>query len=1498
VASTNYLDYPVGSPERAQLQAAEHAENLRRAEQEYARARARRDEQQSLVTAQRTQREREQRERRHPSTPEPGLMTRLGDIIVRGFGKSAQSPFGFAWDLARAGFRDDQSILGELPESFSERFGAQQLNAWFGPRGVGGSLIGLVPRGVRDVAHAGMQPVGEALAATRREAIVEPLTRLLTGHNPFGGLSNLEDFDDPQIANTLGRVVTSWWDGDSSKGWSQVISGGIDLASAIFLDPAAAAGKGAAAAKGKVLESAGYGQIRTAEGLAHVVRSGAFTDFTERAIVGKTPYEIFNTHLSQHPNGMALATALHEANRAAGVEGVRLATRSMLGDPEAAAQLVQRAEDAAVILDNVSVQLNGAQEAMRAVRSEQAAVGQQMSLFTPPSSVAGVEAATEALTVQKASAVRELAMAERAKVMHGMLDRLPRQTTAGQVRLSERFGARSDWYQASPWARPVHVVFDRLPKNRVNLNNPTSAVDLDRMLRAARMEPERAGKWMDRYGAAVNTTERRAVFEEAETAAITHLADQAGLSFDDLDKLLEGQRNGRASLSRTLEQRIYGGNGRDLLVLDDADRPLTQVHTDFGGGRPDELRLADFHQVRRVVTKWGQFKARHPSVGIPVAMLHEYNDIWRPAQLLRIATPATIQMDQQLRIYLKLGGLNQVGSILGRGTRYLWDTAKGVEDEARGIRPFEYRGVTGPGPWGTTTEQAALTKALNSSRGVQKMLDAGEIGQRKLFGSGIEDMGRTIYPTEPRHAQELARVLNNEIGDDAVNRMLLEGRSVDEVTAWFDTPEGQAYTAEIPLKRRNPRAWVEARAQHVEDMTGGSAELRALALDRNVKALDVETSLPDPATRPLVNRLLSDNLTGKSQTIRAVNKIVDGFFRVVHSWPDDVLSRNTLYTELYDSEMRRLVDVFASSRKGNIGVPDATLQQFSQVARTKALAETKSLLYDLADQSRAAEVFRFVIPFFEPVREQITVYGQLASAAPQRFARVRALLRAPLRAGYVYDENGNRITESGRHVDPLTGEEVPESERGTRQMLRFQLPEWTRGLPYFGEVLGGRTQTIDLGTIREKTTFPTKFGWGPIVQIPVNQTARKRPGLEESMKFLLPYGVRDESILRQLEPGFLKKWSDAANRDDDNRTQRGVEAAQMIHKLTEFRLTNGRAPDDTEKAKLEAEAVDEADKFMKLRFGVAYVFPFAVGFESPYKPYADAYRAAMSAWQDGEARRKETGEPNLVLADAEGNERDPTQWFLDTFGDEFFAMTQSVTRSTNGVPATIEGMAAEAKYRDLIQAHPDLTGIVIGNEGVGEFNRTVFGQQLGTERAPGADENMREFLPLAGRPGRPGISTASDIDLGWHDYLAGMDLIDAERKKRGLPNLQIKAATDLAEAKRAFVEQLKVDYRAWADEFEDTDRGKWRRKVDGLEKIVADPRLAQRQEIQLLGTYLEGRDWIRAELERRPSKGLDSRANMDLALKWEDFTSNLVDQNLAFADLFNRHLSNDPVTDQ
>jgi hypothetical protein len=832
--------------------------------------------------------------------------------------------------------------------------------------------------------------------------------------------------------------------------------------------------------------------------------------------------------------------------------------------------------------------------------------------------------------------------------------------------------------------------------------------------------------------------------------------------------------------------------------------------------------------------------------------------------------------------------------------RQSWGTARrwigGAERGERALVPLKVRGVAVPAALGETAEEAALYKGMVSGRGVWRNLIQKEAElfnevptffTRKNKGpTGQVPPGSswgTVAPTDAQHLQAMTHVLNNHFGGgDAMMRRLLEGQSDTEIVRWLRSSEARDYTRQIPLRMQNPEKWVATARAELDNLVGDSDDLRRLMIDEKVSPADIERAMPEPATRPYVNGPITEQLSGRSQVVQLIQKGIDTWFRTIFAMPDDVLTRQPTMRRFYSAEMTRLVDL---SLDQGVTLTDNLMQSFVKRARNKAIEESKRLLYDLSDQSRAAELMKFTMPFFEPMREQITVYAQLAREAPQRLARVYALLRSPARAGFLYDEKGNVIGPDGKHRDPNTDEEVAESQKGTRDLIRVPLPGWARevadAVPFFTGALGGKQSfTIDRHSIR--VGFPTELGgFGPIVQIPVNEVVKNKPAFEESFKAVLPFGVNQDSLIRQLMPAYLKQADSA----EDNRTYAGIEVRTYFDKLTEFREDTGRMPTEDEKQQMIRESIDETNNFWHLRSFVRFTTPFSVGFDSPYKPYADAYRAAQSLLADN---------PD-ALPDEDGNARTADEWFLDTYGGEYNAMTKSVTRTLNGVPATVTSDAEAQRMGDLIEKYPSFGRLIVGEEGSGEWSRAVYLAHLERPLRPGTSQKWREPYELQGAKDVP------EVDEGWQRYLAGMDIIDARMQERGLANLSSAAAAPLKAQKDKFVAQLEQEFPAWARSRQEFDAGKWGDRIDALTAISQDPRLSQRPEMEMLGTYLEGRRIMAGKLAKRKAAGgsgtLTAQSNYDLKMKWEDYGNKLAQEDLAFADIYHRYLESDPVVD-
>jgi hypothetical protein len=212
------------------------------------------------------------------------------------------------------------------------------------------------------------------------------------------------------------------------------------------------------------------------------------------------------------------------------------------------------------------------------------------------------------------------------------------------------------------------------------------------------------------------------------------------------------------------------------------------------------------------------------------------------------------------------------------------------------------------------------------------------------------------------------------------------------------------------------------------------------------------------------------------------------------------------------------------------------------------------------------------------------------------------------------------------------------------------------------------------------------------------------------------------------------------------------------------------------------------------------VSPVSPIFDSPYQPFINAYRNGQERLRNDEYAFGKHPDGSAIGVD---------EWFLDSYGEEYFWLTQSLTKTSDGIQPTAEGFDARKRYKDLIEQHPDLGGLIVGNEGNGEYSSGVYQSQLAHDTRPGSGIKQREPLTFDEYTAQP------EVRLGWLKYSQAMDTIESERVKRGLPNMQVKAAGDLAMLKRLVTQKLAEQYPAWMDEFSQQDTQKWNKRIAG-----------------------------------------------------------------------------------
>ncbi|MBT7541565.1 MAG: hypothetical protein HN683_19640 [Gammaproteobacteria bacterium] len=689
------------------------------------------------------------------------------------------------------------------------------------------------------------------------------------------------------------------------------------------------------------------------------------------------------------------------------------------------------------------------------------------------------------------------------------------------------------------------------------------------------------------------------------------------------------------------------------------------------------------------------------------------------------------------------------------------------------------------------------------------------------------------------------------------------GNAADRAEAlvrWMnETPSGRQFAQDIALRIKHQGAdgWAEVAVSAADRMLSDPALRARLAQGQRVSLDDVRKVADDvgESWQGLVGTIHAQEQTMmKSDGILdRAQKVVDGLYERMGTLPTDTLSRNPYFRRIYEMGMRRRLKDF---KKGEgFELSEDALRQLESSARREALQETRYLLYDLAETSQFGAIMKNVMPFFNAWQEVLSRWAGLTANNPVFTARMFKAIHPDVELGDTF--------------------ETVEDDRGNR-FFQFRVPEFAADIMGAGYA-GGAAD--DQNVIRFRASSLNMItqglpGFGPIIQIPASKLVQEEPQVEDALKFMLPYGP--VGVLDSLQPAWMKRITSSLLED---RSYESQAATIMVTRLAD--MANGDLEqidfgDGNARAEFIADVRNDAKSFMFVRAIASAFSPASVGFHSPYQSYIDAYRGFKSA------DPSTADDKFMELLVDEGNEG-------------FFALAARFSKNNEGLPATLESEELRAEYIDLVNQFPEVGGLILGIEGGGaaKFSAAVYDRQLEEDTRPGSGVKRRERLALEE------ILVSSREREGWQEYGRINDIIYNEMRERGLPNLQVAAASELAAVKKQAIERIAEEFPLWAEAYKNPDLTKWSNRVDGMRAIVEDERLIGRDDIRLLSEYLDMRDIFTGELAERAANGgastLRASSNQDMAAAWEEVTMRMA-ENPTFGDLLWRWLEFDPMS--
>ncbi|UQA91639.1 AAA family ATPase [Streptomyces halobius] len=747
----------------------------------------------------------------------------------------------------------------------------------------------------------------------------------------------------------------------------------------------------------------------------------------------------------------------------------------------------------------------------------------------------------------------------------------------------------------------------------------------------------------------------------------------------------------------------------------------------------------------------------------------------------------------------------------------------------------------------------------------------------RSFDHGARPISAVDDPV--KHADAWTHAINAQIAQDKMQRMLVAGRPEEEVVQWLKaTPEGKAYWKRLGRENSSTPEEVVAKGRFEVDEYLPLPEIRAQALTpEGVSPESLTKAIPKVTHRPVVHMANVGNVP--LVQLQTVDRIMQFWYKWFVTQPSKTFSRHPLFNQLYEGHLKTIT---AQRELQGAKVTVKDVDQITEASRRLAERDMKRLVFDIAHRSDAAAALRFAMPFFSATAESFQRWGRVIADKPETVGYAANFYNAPAYMGHLQDQEGNRIFPDGTVVtiDPKTGKAVKKLAPKADRWIVGRMPDWLIDSPIgvmFGVERSSGNFTLSQNSMNVVTQGDPWYspGFGPIVQIPVNEFVKDMPEQAEVARHLgvLPFGPATDGTLpgralRAVAPATVRNFLTAFDTSD----HRYQQVKMQILQRAIFEHEEHGKPMLTPQ-----EIADRTRNYWFFSAGSAFLQPMATKKRDAYQFWRDQYR-------------------NLQRA----NPKTADQEFLNRFGEEYFLFAQSMSKNVAGIQATRKAVELSKEYADVLAEFPELGPLIIGPEGNGPFSPEAYAYQLNTPLVPGDAESQRRRLSAEE------AIEENERRKGWAKFSQVMNWINHELVKQNLPSLEAEGAERLALVKKALVMALgdptmpkgeeNPNYNEqWSEDYYSLDAKKYDRMIPRLGKVAAgvlkkDP---ERGDMRHLLMYLEGRKYFVETLKQRPFKTLGARANTDLRRAWTGFVGSLTEKNTDFGDLHSRYLSRD-----
>lgn len=780
----------------------------------------------------------------------------------------------------------------------------------------------------------------------------------------------------------------------------------------------------------------------------------------------------------------------------------------------------------------------------------------------------------------------------------------------------------------------------------------------------------------------------------------------------------------------------------------------------------------------------------------------------------------------------------------------------------------------------TYTERGS--QGLGTELNVRDVSNAGTYesqvtGYSSALMKDLEVVGQaTITPDMINYHEEWSRNLNNVLKNSNATKFLLRqykthgdwDRATKQTEIWLKyTAEGRASAKRLSPLSVNKEAPVSLGLapddipEYVKIMSDNTRSLipsgnnediiidKILARKEVITTTELRKLFPNTdGLSPIVGRKLEEDYT--RNVAQSFNKWVNKAFKALGTIPEDKWARFPLYDTLYRNDFTQRV-MLSEALKGGV-LTSAEMGSLMKAAHTQSVREVNKILYTVVRKSNLGGLtfIRMISPFFGAQENAFKTWTRLVGRNPVILNRAQLIWSAPNRAGFVTDQNGELIEQNQLSAEGTIWLEVPaplQKLPGLNSLNQMGIPKRSLDL-----VFGGGFE------------LPV----GPYVAIPASEIVKKKPELEESLRWALPFGPERNAAMAMI-PTWMKRQIIKAQGEDSPEYAR---AYQLIWTTEQHKARENGTPYKTPQ---EIEKMVKA--YYNMRTIANLVLPFSPRFDTPYRMHMDMWR---------EYQRKFG--------------KDADEMFLKDH-EEFFDLAISLSQNVGGVQASVDAVGATKANKELVSTlygtEPALIGLIVNNPTGYDFSQAAYEWQYATPVTPGSKQTFR------GTSDPIEVQKRNEASKGWVQYRQFMSTqIEPVLMDRGISSIRDRRAKDLAAMRNDFITKLGTDNIPWRDDWLDTDGSKTGRVIRGLEAILDNKKFMEANgnnpTWKSVALYIQLRDQVANELSQRKVKSLGAKANTQIAQAFDAAVGQLKQQDIGFSDLYDRFLSNDLVYDK